>query len=324
MPASDPVRILLAGAGAFGSEHLARLAVRADVEVVGVADPDPAALGRVRALVGRASSLTDPFPMIDENEADAIVIATPAASHVEICMRSLERRMGVLLEKPAATSAAEAMALAAREGTSDGFVLPGHVLRFSRDHQRIVEVVQSGEIGEVVYVSSRRYRDDSHAIRYLDVDPILTTLVHDIDLACWIAGSEFRSTLAHRSGGPGFRSITAIRAVTATGVVCDLRTAWTFASGVLPADRVEVVGDNGSAELVVGEHLGVWREGRRIDLPLAEADDPLKSEHDHFVACVRDRSRQRALDLHDAIAGLKLADAALESLRTGCEVALRE
>ena len=213
--------------------------------------------------------------MIDQAEADAIIIATPAASHAEICMRALGRNLCVLLEKPAATSAAAAAALLASTRNSTAFVLPGHVLRFSKKHQRLVEIVRSNRIGKVIYLNSRRYRDDSHAIRYADLDPILTTLVHDIDLAQWVTGSDFRSVLARRSGGSGLRSMTAASVVTATGVTCDLRTAWTFTGGDLPRDRLEVVGDRGSVELVVGKSLQVYREGRRIDFPLVEANDPL-------------------------------------------------
>ena len=68
MPAAiAPVRVLIAGAGAFGREHLGRLAERSDVEVVGVADPDPAAIELVRSrleasgtdrLAGRRAVLT--------------------------------------------------------------------------------------------------------------------------------------------------------------------------------------------------------------------------------------------------------------------------
>ena len=58
--------------------------------------------------------------------------------------------------------------------------------------------------------------------------PILMTLIHDIDLAQWVAGSDFRSVLARRSEGPGYRTMTAVSATTATGIICDLRTAWTF------------------------------------------------------------------------------------------------
>jgi predicted dehydrogenase len=321
---SAPVRVLLAGVGAFGREHLDRLAARADVRLVGVADTNPAAAERIRTLHGALPYHADPLRMIDETEADAIVIATPAASHVEICARALGRGLCVLLEKPVATSAEAASALLTSGQTSTAFVLPGHVLRFSKDHQRLVEIVESGLIGEVIYVNSRRYRDDSHAIRYGDTDPILTTLIHDVDLAQWVTRSYFRSVLVQRSGGPGHRSMTTACATMATGVVCHLCTAWTFTDGDLPKDRWEVVGDHGSVELVVGESLQLYREGRRTNLPLVEADDSLRNEQDHFLACVRDRSRKPALDLLQAFAGLKLADAAKESLRAGRQVFLSE
>jgi len=319
---SLPVRVLIAGAGAFGKEHLARLAKRPDVNIVGVADTNPAALEAIRSGLAGAQRLTDPLRLIDEIEADAIVIATPAASHVELCLRALGRNLAVLLEKPIAPSASLAVPLLAAERSSEGFVLPGHVLRFSQDHARMVEIVRSGLIGKVIYVNSRRYRDDSHAVRYPDDDPVLMTLIHDIDLAQWVTSSDFRSVLARRSEGPGYRSMTAVSATSATGVICDLRTAWTFPDGDLPPDRVEVVGDCGSVELVAGAALDVYADGRRTSFPAAEGDDPLRGEHDRFLAFIRDRSQAPALDLSQALIGLKLADATIESLRLGREITL--
>jgi predicted dehydrogenase len=318
----SPLRILVAGAGAFGREHLDRLLKRSDANVVGIADTNVAALERACARYGIANCRADPLRLIDEIAADAVIVATPAASHVEIGLRALGRDLCVLLEKPVAPSSAAAAPLLAAVQESASFVLPGHVLRFSRDHLRLVEIVRSGRIGKVIYVNSRRYRDDSHAVRYPDADPILMTLIHDIDLAQWVTRSAFRSVLAHRSEGAGFRSMTAISATTATGIICDLRTAWTFTDGDLPPDRLEVVGDAGSVELVAGHSLRVYAEGRRMDEPAAADDDPLRNEQDHFLACVGDRSRKPALDLPEALAGLKLADAAIESLSLDREVML--
>jgi predicted dehydrogenase len=314
-----PVRVLVAGAGSFGKKHLVRLAKRSDVKVAGVADTNPAALEPIRSGLGLAQCLTDPLRLIDEVEADAIIVATPAVSHVEISLRALRRNLSVLLEKPVAPSTSSAAPLLAAEQSSTRFVLPGHVLRFSQDHARLVEIVRSGRIGKVVYVNSRRYRDDSHAVRYPDDDPVLMTLIHDIDLAQWVTNSDFRSVLARRSGD-GYRSMTALSATTAAGAICDLRTAWTFLDGDLPPDRIEVVGDRGSVELVVGVALDVYAEGRRTSHSAAEADDPLRNEQDHFLACVRDRSQTPALNLSQALIGLKLADAAIESLRLGREI----
>ena len=313
---SRPLRLLLAGLGAFGKEHLTRLTERSDVNVVGVADANPAALEPIRAKLGVAECLTDPLQLIEMVEADAIIVATPAASHVEIGVRALAKNLPVLLEKPVAPSATSAVPLLEAARSSAGFIMPGHVLRFSRDHVRMVETVRSGRIGEVIYVNSRRYRDDSHAVRYPDTDPVLMTLIHDIDIAQWVTGSDFHSIVARRSEGVGYRSMTAVSATSATGVICDLRTAWTFPDGEMPPDRVEVVGNHGSVELTVGAGLDVYAEGQRVRYPAAMADDPLRNEQDHFLACVRDRSVAPALTLSQALVGLTLADAAIESLRS--------
>ena len=311
---SRPLRLLVAGLGAFGKEHLTRLTERSDVNVVGVADANPAALEPIRAKLGVAECLTDPLQLIEMVEADAIIVATPAASHVEIGVRALAKNLPVLLEKPVAPSATSAVPLLEAGRSSAGFIMPGHVLRFSQDHVRMVETVRSGRIGEVIYVNSRRYRDDSHAVRYPDTDPVLMTLIHDIDIAQWVTGSDFHSIVARRSEGVGYRSMTAVSATSATGVICDLRTAWTFPDGEMPPDRVEVVGNRGSVELTVGAGLEVYAEGQRVRYPAAMADDPLRSEQDHFLACVRDRSVAPALTLSQALVGLTLADAAIEFL----------
>jgi predicted dehydrogenase len=314
---SRPLRLLLAGLGAFGKEHLSRLTERSDVKVVGVADANPAALEPIRATLGAGECLTDPLQLIDAVEADGIIVATPAVSNVEISVRALAKNLPVLLEKPVAPSARSAVPLLEAARTSTGFIMPGHVLRFSQDHVRMVETVRSGRIGEVIYVNSRRYRDDNHAVRYPDTDPVLMTLIHDIDIAQWVTGSDFHSVVGRRSEGVGYRSMTAVSATTATGVICDLRTAWTFTNGEAPPDRVEVVGDRGSVELTVGAGLDVYADGRRTSYPAAGADDPLRNEQDHFLACVRDRSMAPALTLLQALVGLKLADAAIESLQRG-------
>jgi predicted dehydrogenase len=286
-----------------------------------VADVSPAAIEAVRAKFGVAECQANPLRLIDSIEADAIIVATPAASHVEIAIHALRRNLCVLIEKPVAPSASAAAPLLAAARASTGFVMPGHVLRLSSDHRRMVETVRSGRIGETLYVNSRRYRDERHAILYASDDPVLMTLIHDIDLAQWIANSDFHSVTARRSKGSGYRSLTAVSAETASGVICDLRTAWTFTGGDLPPDRVEVVGNRGSVELTVGEGLEMFAEGRRERMSADPADDSLRNEQDHFLDCVRDRLLKPALTLSEAVVGLKLADAALQSLAEEAGVA---
>ena len=317
---SSTVRVVVAGAGAFGREHLDRLAARSDVRIVGVADPSPAALAQAAQRYGVAQCTETPQSLIDRVAADALIVASPSATHVEVAMLAIARGLGVLVEKPVAPNAALAARIAEAAERKGGFVLPGHVLRFSKDHQRLVDIVRSGQIGALRYVNSRRYRDDTHAVRYRDVDPVLMTMIHDIDLALWIAGSPFRMVRARRAGDDPFRSLTVASVATESGVICDLRTTWTFSGEALPPDRVEGVGDQGSVELEVGRPLRLYADGRMAEIPLVAGDDMLANEHDHFLDCVRERTAKPALTLDDALNGLKLADAILESLRLGREV----
>jgi predicted dehydrogenase len=314
-PAVQVLRVLVAGAGAFGREHLGRLTTRRDVQVVGVADPDPAALAAVRDRHRIADCLENALDLMDRIAAHAIIVASPAATHAELSEAAIVRGLAVLLEKPVSMDATRAALLWEAAERSGAFVLPGHVLRFSRDHRRLVEIAQSGQIGDIRYVNSRRYRDDSHAIRYRDVGPVFMTLIHDIDLAQWITRSPFRSVYARRSGSDPIRSLIAANAETESGTICDLRTAWIFSAGSQPPDRVEVVGELGSVELLVGHALRLFAEGRVMEIPLTVDDDALANEHDHFIACLRDRRHKPALTLREAVDGLRLADAMEESLR---------
>jgi predicted dehydrogenase len=304
----------MAGAGLFGREHLDRLIVRGDVRIAGIADPNPAALDLARTRYRIEDFFGDPLDMIDRVPADGVIVATPSSTHVEIALRAIDRGIAVLLEKPVAPSAALALRLADAAETAGVLVLPGHVLRHDRNHQQLVEIVASGGIGAPLYVNSRRYRDDSHAARYSDVDPVLMTLIHDIDLALWACGAPFRDARAWRKPLADFRSMTAATCVTNTGVICDLRTAWTFAAGDLPADRLEVVGERGSVELEIGGALHHYAEGQRRVIELIAPDDALANELDHFMNCLRDAKRKPALTLRDAAAGLQLADMLLNSL----------
>ena len=93
-------------------------------------------------------------------------------------LHDLGANLCVLLEKPVASSAMAAAGLLAATQSGRGFVLPGHILRFSRDHRRLVEIVRAGHIGEVIYVGSRRYRDDAGQ---LDPGHVLSAQLHPPD-----------------------------------------------------------------------------------------------------------------------------------------------
>lgn len=309
-----PTRILVAGAGAFGREYLGRLAAMTDVALVGVADRLPAAARDAAARYGVPAWDTDAGGLLERLRPDGLIVATPADSHVPLARAALDRGIPVLVEKPVGPTAAEVAALAEVEARSSAFVLPGHVLRFSAAHRMLVDIARTDAIGPILSVTSRRFRDDGHAVRYRDVDPVLMTMIHDIDLCLWITGAEAADAFAVRRPADTPRSQTIALVRDSTGAAWQLATAWTFPAQSVPADRVEILGEHGSVELEAGRHIRQWGAvDRRIDLAALPPEDALQAELDEFIRCIRTRTRPRVVTTRDAERGL----AAAETIRAG-------
>jgi predicted dehydrogenase len=217
-----------------------------------------------------------------------------------------------------AMTAADARLLVEAEARSPAFILPGHVLRFSKPHRRIADIIRSGEIGKVLSLTARRHRDDSHARRYPDIDPILMTMVHDIDLALWITGVAAREIFTLRNPPESQRSQTVVSACDRNGAAWTLMTAWTFALDAAPPDRLDIVGERGGVDFEAGAYLRQYgTKMREIDLRSEPPDDPLLGELAYFVECIRSTQRPRVVTAADALSGLMIVEAALASLRKG-------
>lgn len=319
----EKLKIAVAGVGSFGREHLATLARRDDVAIAGVADPSNAATDYATASFGAELGFADPVAMLDAVKPDGLVVATPGHTHVAIAAAALERGIPVLLEKPVGLTAADADTLIAAEARSQAFVLPGHILRFSAPYRRTVAIAQSGELGPVLSVTGRNHRDDTHAVRYPDIDPVLMTMVHDIDLTLWITGGELQSVLALRRPRGTFRSETLITGWDSAGAMWHISNAWTVPTVDIPPDRVEIVCERGSVEMELGIAIRVFgKNPREIDLRSEEPDDMLATEVAAFLDGIRRGVHPGAVTLNDARNGLRATDAILRSLATGEVVTL--
>ena len=321
--AQAKLKIAVAGAGSFGREHLAALARRDDVAIAGVADVNAAAAESAVSSFGAAQAFADAIAMIDAVQPDGFIVASPGNTHVPLATASLQRGIPVLLEKPVGLSAADADMLIAEEGRSSAFVLPGHILRFSEPYRRVAAIAQSGELGRILSVTGRNHRDESHAIRYPDIDPVFMTMVHDIDLSLWITGGTLQSVLAIRRPPDTARSETLITGWDSAGAMWHISNAWTLPTAEGAPDRVEVVCERGSVEMDLGIAIRVFGDNaREIDLRSAPPDDMLATEIAAFVSGIRARAHPGVVTLRDARNGLAAADAILRSLSTGGLVAL--
>lgn len=151
-PSSSRLRVGLVGAGAWArTAHLSALASRPDVEFDAVYDPDARRAADAAAEFGFArvaSSLAD----LLESDADACIVASPAAAHAEQAVAALAAGRHVLLEKPMATSAADAWRIADAARSAEREVLVALGWNYSPVFEAARRLLDEQPIGALEHV----------------------------------------------------------------------------------------------------------------------------------------------------------------------------
>ena len=279
----------------------------------------------MRRTLRRQDWGTDIIALLERRKTDGLIIATPGHTHVPLASGALDLGIPVLVEKPVAMTAAEAALLVEAMRAALASSCPGMCCASPKPHRMIADIVRSGEIGRVLALIARRHRDDSHALRYPDIDPVMMTMIHDIDLALWMARcsgcrSLWRCAALPASSAPR----PTMSARDRNGAAWTLATAWTF-----PSMRIRPTGSKSSASVAASisrrARICANMAPRPARSTLRDApDDPLASEVAYFVHCIRSGARPEAVTVATRMHGLMIAEAALASLRDGGIVRLPE
>jgi predicted dehydrogenase len=181
---SARLRVAVIGVGHLGRHHARLLASMDGVELVGVVDTLPGRAGEVGAQFGvpSFSSAADIAP----GSVDAVTIAVPTASHVDVAMPFIEQGVSVLVEKPLASSVAEADRLLDAARNRRVVLAAGHTERFNPAVVAALPLVSSPKFIEI-------HRLGTFPERSLDIDVIFDLMIHDLDLLLAAVRSEVTS-----------------------------------------------------------------------------------------------------------------------------------
>jgi predicted dehydrogenase len=156
MSAADAVGLAVVGYGYWGPNIVRNAMERPEVEFVGLCELS----GERRAKFSDRYPGARTYESFDEVLADpaveAVSIATPPATHYPLAKQALAAGKHVLVEKPLATTTADAedlVRLAERDGL---VVMPGHTFVYSPAVNKVRELIESGELGEVYFITSSR------------------------------------------------------------------------------------------------------------------------------------------------------------------------
>ncbi len=155
---NQPVRYGVVGTGMMGLEHIRNLQALEGAEIVSICDSDTRSLEAAHALVGnRPATFCDHRDLIAHGGCDALVIATPNMTHLEILLDAIEARLPVLVEKPLCTTVADCQRVM-DAAHPDSLIWVGLEYRYMPPIAGLIEKVKSGTIGPVRMVAIREHR----------------------------------------------------------------------------------------------------------------------------------------------------------------------
>ncbi|WP_440946660.1 UDP-N-acetylglucosamine 3-dehydrogenase [Methanosarcina sp. T3] len=277
------IRVGVVGTGYMGENHVRIYSKMEDVKLIGISDPNTS---RVKELAARYGTL--PFAnhkkMFEKTKLDAISIAAPTTLHCPIVLDALGAGVDVLVEKPIADSVENASAMIESAEEMDRHLMVGHIERFNPAVLKLKEIVDSGALGKVVSVSTRRVGPYNPRIR--DVGVILDIGVHDIDIISCIYGMKINQVYAVAGSDiHSFEDHATIHLRLNHAYSGLVETNWLTPHKIR---KLTAVGLKGVAYLdyldqSVELHDDGWIQKARV-----EKAEPLQKELSHFICCARD------------------------------------
>ncbi len=154
------VRYGVIGVGAMGREHIENLKHIPGTSVTAIADPFVDSLARAKGLVdGEVKSFTDYRDLLNSNLVDAVIIATPNYTHVDVLKDALATSLHVFIEKPLCTTIEDCLSVINWSKNRTGLVWMGLEYRYMPPVAELLKIVHGGGVGDVQQVTIREHRE---------------------------------------------------------------------------------------------------------------------------------------------------------------------
>jgi predicted dehydrogenase len=173
------IKIAIIGYGYWGPNLVRNFANAKDCAVHTVVDFRPERLEVAKRNHASVNTSNNPDDVFNNNEIDAIVIATPVFTHFELAKKALENGKHVLLEKPMTSSVAEAEQLIEIANKNKKVLMVDHTFLYTGAVQKMKRMIEDDEIGNIKYFDSTRI---NLGLFQPDVNVLWDLAPHDISI----------------------------------------------------------------------------------------------------------------------------------------------
>jgi predicted dehydrogenase len=299
------MNIAVAGYGYWGPNLVRNFNSVTGCRVKKVCDTDAKRLEHVKSLYRDVETTCEFETVINDPQIDAVIIATPVRFHHDMAKKSLDVGKHTFIEKPMASSVKQCKELIHIARQNKLTLMVGHTFIYSAPVQKIKEIVDSGGLGELYYISARRL---NLGLFQKDINVAWDLAPHDISIILHIAGKLPVSVNCQGKAhiNPNVEDVTNMTLNFADGFFSVIQSSW------LDPNKVRELTFVGNKKMLVyndiepNEKLKIY--DKRVDAPphydtfaefqysyhygdmhspYIKMTEPLKVECEHFVDCIK-------------------------------------
>jgi len=326
------IKIGIVGFGYWGPNLARNFFAMPECELLAICEKN-ADLAQKAARMYGGVYVTDNYDeLLNNDEIDAIVIATPVSTHYDLAKNALLAGKDVLIEKPLTHTAAEAAELIDIAEQNKRILAVDHTFLYTGAIRKIKEIIDSGGIGRIIYIDSSRL---NLGLFQSDVNVIYDLAPHDLSIVCQLLGKEPKYVQAFGTSHEWSKHeyLAYLHLEYEDGTTAHFHFNWLAPVKVRRmliggADKMIVYDDMEPSEKVKIYDKGIVLKENDLDsiykvyidyrtgdmvAPKLEHREALAVEAEHFVDCVKNRTAP----LTDGYSGLrvvKIIEAAQRSI----------
>jgi predicted dehydrogenase len=328
------LNIGVVGCGYWGPNLIRNFFSLPQSRVKRVCDIEKSRLAHINKLYPSIYTTTEFEDLVNDREIDAVVVATPVHLHYKFGKMSLLAGKHTFIEKPMATSSAECEELLALAAKKNLTLMVGHTFIYSNPVRKIKEIVDSGEIGEVQYIYSRRL---NLGLFQKDINVAWDLVSHDISIILYLIGKPPVSVNCQGKAhvNMNIEDVTNMSLCFENGGFAIIHSSW------LDPNKVREMAIVGSRKMIVYDDIKTLEKIKIFDkrvevpphydtfaefhysyhygdayIPYLEQVEPLKVQTQHFLNCIRNGRKPETSGL-DGLQVVQILEAASRSLKNG-------
>ena len=331
---SRPINVAVVGCGYWGPNLIRNFNALPECKVRYVCDKDEKRLAHMKQLYPSVEPTKDFDKIVGDKEVDAVVVVTPVHLHHELAKKALQAGKHTFVEKPMTQTSEQSYELVQIAAKKELTLMVGHTFIYSAPVRRIKEIVMSGDIGEIQYISSRRL---NLGLFQKDINVAWDLAPHDISIILYFLGKPPISVNCQGKAhiNKDIEDVTNMSLDFENGGFATIHSSWLDPNKIremiiVGSKRMIVYDDNEPLEKIkiydkrveAPPHYDTFAEfqysyhyGDMI-APYIKQVEPLKVEGQHFLDCIKTGNTPESSGL-DGLRVIQILEASSRSLKNG-------